>query len=155
MAQISAVVLVVMTTLTQQQGTGEEIAPQNMNLTQAQEMFKQTYKELDLNHDLLVDLREFMEPYLKHDHDNNMAVTLAEFLQQAPAEENQEILTSDFRFHDQNHDDVISVPEMQSQFSNIDTDENKEITEAEFIAYGTKLFTEKSHPSFQQPPVGK
>ena len=41
-----------------------------MNLQQAQEMFKQTFQELDLNHDHLVDFREFMEPYLKFDHNS-------------------------------------------------------------------------------------
>ena len=51
-----------------------------------------------------------------------MSVTLQEFLQQAPAEENQEYLSSDFRFHDENHDNVITVPEMQIQFNTIDTD---------------------------------
>ena len=51
-----------------------------------------------------------------------MAVTLQEFLQQAPAEENQEYLSSDFRFHDENHDSVITVAEMQTQFGRIDTD---------------------------------
>ncbi|XP_076454571.1 uncharacterized protein LOC143289479 [Babylonia areolata] len=136
-------------------GLEEEVAPADMNLHQAQAMFQQTFHEMDKNHDHLVDFREFMEPYLVHDHDNNMAVTLQEFLQQAPAEENQEVLSADFRFHDTNHDNTITVQEMRDQFDTIDTNENQEISQEEFVAFGTVLFTDKSHPSFEESPVGK
>ncbi|KAL8567057.1 hypothetical protein ACOMHN_027486 [Nucella lapillus] len=103
----------------------EEVAPPDMSLPQAQAMFRQTFHEMDLNHDHLVDFTEFVQPYMKHDHDKNMAVTLQEFLQQAPEEENQEVLSADFRFHDTDHDGTITIPEMKAQLDNIDADDHQ------------------------------
>ncbi|XP_041368675.1 uncharacterized protein LOC121383012 [Gigantopelta aegis] len=115
-------------------------------LAEWQVTFKQNFKDMDSDHDNKATFSEYEEFFLH----GKLQQTLQEYLQVMPDLDDSErqILTDDFRFFDIDGDDILSVSDLQHNFNTIDHNHDGYIEEPEFVAYASRMYTEKQHPAF-------